>query len=163
MNIARLLLCSWLASASAAPAPAPGKPGPNATAVAVSTAAAQPDVDDIYGGASFRDPFQPLAGAGVAPAAAAPAAAYKPEDFSIHTLQLRGILRDSGGPMALLVDSRNHLSFVLRGRRLYDPRHKPVPGVTGSVRPDHKSVRLMTADKDVQDLRLGGDSDAAEE
>lgn len=121
-------------------------------------------VDDIYGGAKLRDPFMKLAGAGVAAAAvAAPPKDYDPEEFSIHQLELKGIMGDKAGLTALLVDMNSRFPFILRGGRLYDMRKKPVKGVTGVIKPAQKTVTLTTADKDVQTLRLGEDADEAEE
>ena len=121
-------------------------------------------VDDIYGGSKLRDPFMKLGGAGGAGApVAAPAADVDPEEFSIHALELKGIMRDNGGMTAMLVDMNTHFGFMLRGGRLYDMRKKAVPGVTGVIQPAQKSVTLTTADKDVQTLRLGEDADEAEE
>lgn len=162
-------------SGSAAPAPAPAvnpahqpaprKPKSKAPAVDESSGAAKAlGVDDIYGGAKFRDPFMKLAGSGVqaAPVAAA-AKEFDPDEFSIHQLELKGIMRDKAGWTALLVDMNTRLSFLLRGGRLYDLKKKAVPGVTGVVKPAEKTVVLTTADKDVQTLKLGEDADEAEE
>lgn len=164
-------------SGSAAPAPAPAvnpahQPAPRkpkakdkAPGVDESSGAAKAlGVDDIYGGAKLRDPFMKLAGSGVqaAPAAAA-AKEFDPEEFSIHQLELKGIMRDKAGWTALLVDMNTRLSFLLRGGRLYDLKKKAVAGVTGVVKPAEKTVVLTTADKDVQTLKLGEDADEAEE
>ena len=145
-----------LAGTAGAAAPAPA-------AVAVSTAAAKPlTVDDIYGGGKFRDPFMKLAGAGVA---AAPVAAkdYDPEAFSIHSLELKGLMKDKKGFVALLFDASTSTAFVLKGGRVYDPKKKPIPGITGTIKMEQKTVTLMTADKDVQTLRLGETAGEAEE
>jgi hypothetical protein len=76
------------------------------------------------------------------------------DSFSIHALSLKGILDTPNGPIALLVDSSNGVSYVLKaGRVLAGPKEKPLPGVTGVVR--GKSVRLTTQEKDIQELRLG--------
>lgn len=164
-----LLLALLAGPAGAAPPPKPAPPAKPGTAapaapagMAASTAPAQPTVQDIYGGDAYRDPFMKLGAAG-AQAVAAPVAEFKVEDFSIHTLELKGIMRDRGGPIAVLVDTSTHASFTLRGGRLYGPKKKTIPGVTGTVRPDRKTVTLMTADKDVQTLRLGENADRAEE
>lgn len=183
MNALPLLL---LLCAAAARAQMPGGPGGPSAAPASGLSAAQADppkrrpkekapevdastggvralgVDDIYGGAKLRDPFMKLAGAGAA-AAAAPPKDYDPEEFSIHQLELKGIMRDKAGMTALLVDLSSRFPFILRGGRLYDMRKKPVKGVTGVIKPAQKTVTLSTADKDVQILRLGEDADEAEE
>ena len=123
-------------------------------------------VDDVYGGAKLRDPFTKLTGGGVvAPTSAAADAPkeFDPEEFSIHQLELKGIMRDKAGLTALLTDMNTHFTFILRGGRLYDMKKKAVPGVTGVIQLAQKSVTLTTADKDVQTLRLGEDADEAEE
>lgn len=121
-------------------------------------------VEDIYGGGKIRDPFMKLGGAGAVSApVAAPPKDFDPEDFSIHQLELKGIMKDKAGLSAMLVDMNSHFSFILRGGRLYDMRKKAVPGVTGVIVPAQKSVTLTTADKDVQTLRLGEDADEDEE
>lgn len=187
------LLLSVCAAAARAQMPGgPGGPGPDGSAAASQPApglsAAQADlpkrkakdkapevdastdgvralgVDDVYGGAKLRDPFMKLSGAGAAgTAVAAPAKDYDPEEFSIHQLELKGIMRDKAGITALLVDMSSRFPFILRGGRLYDMRKKPVKGVTGVIKPAQKTVTLTTADKDVQTLRLGEDADEAEE
>ena len=152
-------------SAAQADAPARHKKKDKAPAVEESTSGVKAlGVDDVYGGAKLRDPFMKLAGAGaVAAPVAAPAKDFDPEDFSIHQLELKGVMRDKAGMSAMLVDMNTHFSFILRGGRLYDMRKKPVPGVTGVIQPAQKSVTLTTADKDVQTLRLGEDANEAEE
>lgn len=143
----------------------PRKPKAKPAAVDESSGTAKVlGVDDIYGGTKFRDPFMKLAGSGVSQAPAAAAAKeYDPDEFSIHQLELKGIMRDKAGWIALLSDMNTRLSFILRGGRLYDPKKKPVAGVTGVVKPAEKTVILTTADKDVQTLRLGENADEAEE
>lgn len=143
----------------------PKKDKQTAPAVVESTGGVRAlGVDDIYGGAKLRDPFMKLGGSGAAVApVAAPPKDFDPEEFSIHQLELKGIMRDKAGMSAMLVDMNTHFSFILRGGRLYDMRKKPVPGVTGVIQPAQKTVTLTTADKDVQTLRLGEDADEAEE
>jgi hypothetical protein len=151
---------------SAAQADAPKRrPKEKDPEVAASTGGVRAlDVDDVYGGAKLRDPFMKLSGAGASAAAvAAPPKDYDPEEFSIHQLELKGIMKDKAGMTALLVDMNSRFPFILRGGRLYDMRKKPVKGVTGVIKPAQKTVTLTTADKDVQTLRLGEDADEAEE
>lgn len=157
MNTALFLLTllPFAGDASAA-APAPA-------AVEASTAPAKPlTVDDIYGGTKFRDPFMKLGGAGVA-VAPSTVKEYDPETFSIHALELKGLMRDKKGYTALLFDASTATSFVLKGGRVYDPKKKPIPGITGTIKMEQKTVTLMTADKDVQTLRLGETAGEAEE
>ncbi|MBI5596123.1 MAG: hypothetical protein HY928_08555 [Elusimicrobia bacterium] len=157
-----LLLPALLSLSGTASAAAPA-PEAAATAVDASSAAAKPlTVDDIYGGAKFRDPFMKLGGAGVA-AAPSTVKEYDPENFTIHSLELKGLMRDKKGYTALLFDASTATSFVLKGGRVYDPKKKPVPGITGTIKMEQKTVTLMTADKDVQTLRLGETAGEAEE
>lgn len=170
------------AEASAAPAPAAAPPASapaeakarkhkkekeKESEVAESTGGVRAlGVDDVYGGAKLRDPFMRLSGGGAGMAAvaiAAPPKEYDPEEFSIHQLELKGIMRDKAGLTALLSDMNTRFTFILRGGRLYDMRKKAVPGVTGVIQLAQKTVTLTTADKDVQTLRLGEDADEAEE
>lgn len=147
------LLAAPLPARAAAP---PARAASTSTVVDASTGAARPpSIDEIYGGTKLRDPFVRLGGAGVSAPAAAPTKEYDPDDFTIHALELKGILRDKAGPMALIFDPGSNMSFILRGGKLYDSKKKAVPGITGSIKIEQKTVTLMTADKDVQILRLG--------
>lgn len=153
-----LLLQAFLTLAGPAGAAAPAP-----AAVEASTAAAKPlTVDDLYGGGKFRDPFMKLGGPG---AVVAPVAAkeYDPETFSIHSLELKGLMRDKKGHTALLFDPSTATSFVLKGGRIYGPKKKAIPGITGTIKMEQKTVTLLTADKDVQTLRLGETAGEAEE
>jgi len=133
-------------------------PGPYARAetkpaVVSSTAGVKAyTVADLYGGTKYRDPFASL---GSGSAALVAPVVYKPEDFSIHALNLRGLLHDRSGDYAVLVEPQSGYSFILRGGHLYDYRNKRVPGVTGTVQLRQKTVVLVNADNDVQTLRLG--------
>lgn len=125
--------------------------------VEASTAAAKPrTVEDIYRGARYRDPFAEVSAVGGAAAAAAAAVAeWDPADFSIHELDLKGIMKDKSGAFAILTDRVAGVGFVLRGAKLYDFKNQLVAGVTGKINAAQKTVYLITADKDVQTLRLG--------
>ncbi|MFA6092446.1 MAG: hypothetical protein WCU88_07330 [Elusimicrobiota bacterium] len=135
------------------------------SAVAASTDAVKPmTVADLYNGSRYRDPFRaPDSGAG--PGAGAAVAAASPQEegagFSIHSLNLKGILKESVGASAVLVDPRNGIGYLLKNGRLFDYKNHRIPGVTGVVQIRQKSVMLMTPDKDVQMLRLGEEEDAA--
>lgn len=164
------LLVGLAASAAAAPAAAVEAAAPKASTATATTAAAgvksstaAPSVTpaDLYGGGKLRDPFAPLLGAGGVGAAmqvVAPAA-FNMEEFSIHGLDLKGIMKDPKGSFAVLVETKSGTGFILRDGRLYDYKGKPVAGVTGVIRPRQKSVMLQTPDRDVQWLRLGEKED----
>lgn len=125
-----------------------------AQAVEASTPTARPrTIEDVYAGGKLRDPFMASqAGGGRAGGAAKK---FSLEDFSIHSLELKGILRDSTGSYAVLVDGGMGVGFILRGGQLFDYKNKRIPGVRGKVDYGRKTVVLMTADNDVQTLRLG--------
>ncbi len=126
-------------------------------AVDASTAPVRPrTIEDIYQGGRYRDPFIPLTGAS---AMTTVSKEFVLEDFSIHELQLKGIMRDGAGAYALLIDQTTRAGFILRDGRLYDYKNKRIPGVTGRIDLPQKSVVLVTVDKDVQTLRLGEDED----
>jgi len=122
-------------------------------AVAVSTAAPmEPGVNDLYPfeRMHLRDPFMQLGGS----------SGYGDQEgdipvFSIHNLVLKGIMQDSSGDFALFVDAASGANYVLRKDVLYDIKRKPVPGVSGIIKPQQKTVHLLTLDKDVQTFILG--------
>jgi Tfp pilus assembly protein PilP len=133
--------------------------------VAESTEAVKPrTVEDIYQGAKYRDPFTKVS-AKAGGVSAAAVAEWDPADFSIHELDLKGIMRDKTGSFAILTDRLAGVGFVLRGGKLYDFKNNRIEGVTGKINVAQKTVYLITAEKDVQTLRLGeeeedGESDA---
>lgn len=140
------------------PAPAPAKPAPAPAKPAVAPSAAladevkvstTPTVDSIYTASRLRDPF---ARWGAGRAASKP---FTLEDFSIHKLALRGIMRDAGSDFALFSDNESGASFLLRKGKLYDPKKKPVPGIAGVINMKTKVVTLTAPEGDVQVFRLG--------
>ncbi|MBI4346847.1 MAG: hypothetical protein HY553_08325 [Elusimicrobia bacterium] len=141
------------AAKAAAPAPAAG----SAAAMAISIGST---VEEIYLGASKRDPFLSVAGTAakaVAPKdgeVALPPGMMAEEDFSIHGLEVKGVMEDRTGGFAILIDPKFGASFVLRRGRLFDVRNKPVPGVTGSVKAKQKSVTLIGPDRDKRVLTM---------
>lgn len=154
----RLLLLSMalLAPAptrAAAPALPAEKPAPAAAAQAASTEPVRQGVSALYDGERYRDPFQPpkAASSGGGAPIQDPS---QPQEFSIHLLNLKGILKDRRGSYAILTDTLGG-SFILKEGKLFDYKNKPLPGVTGAIQPKQKSVTLMTPDKDVQVLRIG--------
>jgi hypothetical protein len=122
-------------------------------AVVVSTAAveAEPTVQDLYPVEKLhlRDPFIPLGGS------SSGFQGGEIVEFSIHNLVLKGIMRDPDGDFALFVDANSGSDYVLRKNTLYDSRNKPVPGVSGIIKPQQKTVHLLTSDQDVQTFILG--------
>src|SRR5581483_8287122 len=138
-----------LASGAAAANPSPGAvPSPKAPDVKTSTAAPVSPTT-IYTGDKMRDPFLKESGAVVT------TRAYNMDEFNIHNLTLRALMRDKKADYALFTDNTYGSSFILRQGKLRDPRGKPVPGVSGKLDIKHKMANLMTAESDVQVFRLG--------
>lgn len=133
-----------------------GKPAAVPGVAASTKTATFSTVEEMYPAFRLRNPFAPVMGAG----SASPAAVEMPPDeFSIHGLELKGIMEDRFGGYALLRDTKYGVRFVLRRGKLLDAKNKPVPGVTGWVRVKQKTVRLVTAEKEVQVLTLGEPED----
>lgn len=111
-------------------------------------------IDEIYTADKLRDPF--LKGTSAA-AGNLPVKSYNPDDFSIHNLSLRGVMKDAGVDYALFSDITLGVSFVLRKGKLYDYKERVVPGVSGTLDIKQKMVRLVTREKDFQQFRLGAE------
>lgn len=124
-----------------------------ARAAEVETSTSSVSVSSIYTVEKLRDPF--IKGGGSVGVSVAGPKEFSLADLSIHSLSLKGLMKDAGTDYALLVDKEFGVSFVLRKGRLYDIRNKPVPGISGTIDIKAKQVNVMTADKDVQVLRLG--------
>ncbi|MFH1724672.1 MAG: hypothetical protein ABII00_08620 [Elusimicrobiota bacterium] len=143
-----LLLSVVLSPASPAAAEEPSVKG--------STEAARPvRVEDLYGGLKLRDPFRDLTKAGGGMVAIVAAKEFDPEEFSIHAVDLKGVMKDRSGTYAVLVDGETGMGFILREGKLFDYKNNRIPKVTGRINVPQKTVILMTPDKDVQTLRLG--------
>lgn len=132
------------------------KPASIAPTVVSSTTAPAPA--DLY--KAERDPFMEFQSASPGSAAII-AAGQEPEPFNIHALTLKGIMRDKSGDSAILVQPNAGATYLLKkgklydADKLYDPKTKPIAGVTGVVKYKQKTVHIMTSDKDVQTLILG--------
>jgi hypothetical protein len=131
--------------ASTAPAAVP--PAAAASALGVSTMT----VSTLYTGDRVRDPFLPPSEGGGRSHAVDRNAPYA---VDIHSLQLRGIMKDAKTDYALFATEIG-TTLILRDGRLFDDRNKRVPGITGRIRIKQKRVELITADKDVQIFGLG--------
>ena len=148
-------------AALAAPAP-PAPAAPASASVRASTAAAVAPliglstytVSTLYTGDKVRDPFLPQSMGGPTRVREKDA----PVVSDIHTMQLRGIMKDGASDFALFATD-DGTTLVLRNGRLYDDRNKPVPGITGRIHIKQKRAELMTADKDVQIYSLGETDD----
>jgi hypothetical protein len=167
------LLLSLLASSPAFAAAAPGAAAaPAPAAVAASTASAYAEagvpvpaalalgmstytVSSLYTGDKYRDPFMPASIGVVA------VVHDKNSPIDIHSLQLRGIMKDRATDFAVFTTDYG-ATLMLKGGKLYDERSKVMPGgITGRIKPKQKRVELMTPEKDVQIFKLG-ESDSGE-
>lgn len=146
-----VLLSSTAGAAVPAVQPSTGTAAPAAPALGVSTYT----VSTLYTGDRVRDPFLPPSAGGARERAPERAAGT---GVDIHSLQLRGIMKDSKTDFALFA-TETGATVVLRGGRLYDERGKIAPGITGRIRIRQRRVDLITADKDVQVFALGGDEE----
>lgn len=143
-------LCAVLLCPAAVAAPAPpvhastgAAPGSGPLSVTTQTVA------DVYTGDSVRDPFLPPAMGG-----GGGKRVDKNGPLDIHSLHLRGILKDRASNFAIFATEAGQ-TLLLRGGRLYDGRNKKIPGITGQIDVKLKRVELITADKDVQVFTLG--------
>jgi len=141
----RLAVSAW-ATVTAATAKGPAMPEP--ARIEASTAPAV-TADTIYTGDGLRDPFSRWG------ASHGPARAFSLENFSIHKIFLRGIMKDAGSDFALFVDNEAGASLILRKGRLYGPRKKLIPGVSGAIDFKKKMVTLTAPEGDVQVFQLG--------
>ena len=139
------------AALQAGPAPVPA-PASAPVEVKASTAPAAPSISSIYTVERLRDPFVP---GGMGGGGGSKDKPFTPQDFNIHNLTLKGIMKDGAENYALLYDTEFGLSFILRKGRIFDTKNKPIPNVKGTIVAKEKTVRLQAAEGDVQVLRLG--------
>ncbi|MBI5625293.1 MAG: hypothetical protein HY924_16060 [Elusimicrobia bacterium] len=162
MNTGRL---AWTLVLAAAAGPCwgqvPPPPAPKAAAVAevkASTPAAT--LAELYPVEKMRDPFMKGSSGG-----SVDAESCKPEDFSIHLLVLKAMLKDPRVDFALLSDPCG-ASYVFSGGKLYRDavaKKNVVSGVSGTMTMAQKTLTLQTAEKDVQVLRLGEEEEKEKE
>lgn len=148
MRTCALLVSLWASAASAAPAaPLAAKPGAAPAQAVLSTTTLSPS--DIYTAASVRDPFQELGAAPTTPHQ------FDLSQFSIQNLSLRALMRDKNGAFALFKDTTYGDTLILKNGRLYDPRGKVIPGVTGSADVRRKKAVLRSEDQGELPFTLG--------
>lgn len=112
-------------------------------------------VAELYPVDRMRDPFVKPSGSGSGSAAGSGACGL--EDFSIHQLTMKAMMKDPRADFALLGDSCGK-SYVFSAGKLYRGsvlKKNVVSGVTGRMVIAQKTLTLQTSDKDVQVLRLG--------
>ncbi|OGR87679.1 MAG: hypothetical protein A3A86_04835 [Elusimicrobia bacterium RIFCSPLOWO2_01_FULL_60_11] len=114
-----------------------------------------------YPYSSKRDPFTPLAGSAAALAGAS-SGSQGISSGELSNLELKGILRDRKGKVALISASDGE-PFVLRSGRVYDRKNRIVSGISGIIK--ENSVILISQNRTVTELSLkkqneGGSSNA---
>jgi hypothetical protein len=144
LGILALLSIAPAAGWAVAPAAAP-----ISTAAVGGISESTATISGIYTAERLRDPF---ARWGAGRSTSKP---FTMEDFSIHKLSLRGILKDPSADYALFYDTESGFRFLLRKGKLYDPRNKPLPGIGGSINMKEKMATLTAPEGDVQVFRLG--------
>jgi hypothetical protein len=108
-----------------------------------STSTASSYKNYTYYGDRYRDPFVPLNG----DIRSDLDAMDRPPQLS--ALQLKGIVQDAKGRMALLTSGVN--SYILNGGRLYDGRNRMVKKIAGIIKTD--SVVIIGSDRTVRELK----------
>jgi hypothetical protein len=98
-----------------------------------------------YAGDRYRDPFMPLNGEGMSLVGS--------DDVvipNVASLTLKGIMTD--GKQKIAIISGGSISYVLRGKFLYDNRQRLVRGITGIIK--EESVIVIAPDKTTKEIRL---------
>lgn len=95
-----------------------------------------------------RDPFTPLVGSG-----GASMNSDQPIDIqnNIANLELRGIIKDKTGKIALILATDGEY-YTLRAGKIYSKRNHWIQGIKGVIK--EKSVVLTSRDKSVKELPL---------
>jgi hypothetical protein len=111
----------------------------------ITPRAKQPAERYVYRGDRFRDPF-------VAISAERTSTVSGDEQTvpSLGALVLKGIISDRKQPIAIIAGGG--ITYVLRGRRLYDNRQRLVKGISGIVKAE--SVLMIGPDKTAKELKL---------
>jgi hypothetical protein len=137
--LAAILCGAWADAAAQAPA----------AGVQISTAA--PTIESVYRVGKMRDPFIKIIAASSAAGVCKDA---EVAEFNIHLLNVRAMMRDPEADYALLVDPCG-VTYIFRKGRLYDTKDKRVPGISGTMNIEQKTLSLQNEEKDVQVYRLG--------
>lgn len=98
-----------------------------------------------YAGDRNRDPFQPLSLDGSSPSPVGDVVVPP-----VGSLVLKGIMAD--GKQKIAIISGGGISYVLKGKYLYDNRQRLVSGITGVIKDE--SVIIIAPDKTTKELRL---------
>lgn len=165
------MILALLAALLSFPAHAAGVAASTAAVKAAAVPATSPalaqstqTVGSIYTGDRVRDPFQPASsgGGGRSSAKHDDGEPEPPPTADIHTLSLRGILKDNNADYAIFAAETGE-TFMLRAGRLYNDRNKPVQGITGRINLKQKLVELFTPEKDRQPYIIGETKEKDEE
>ena len=144
--VALILLATAGTASAAAPAAGPqtAKPATPPSVEASTGAERQLTISDLYNGTKYRDPFLPAGAAAAAPSEADKESQKEAEEaemeFSIHSLNLKGIMQDRRGVSATLVHVKTGQGYILRSGKLFDYKSHRVPGVSGTIQSAKKSV-----------------------
>ncbi len=152
ITFALVLLFAMAGPTQAGPAPSPAA----STGAILPIGASTQTVSSLYTGDRVRDPFLPSAMGVTGPRRVEDAKTAGSMVLDIHSMLLRGIMKDPKIDYALFT-SEDGGTYLLRGGKLYNERNKPVTGITGVIKLKQKTVELITSDKDVQVFRLGED------
>jgi len=95
-----------------------------------------------------RDPFTPLIGAENANAGKGSSDLSKGE---LNNLELKGILRDRKGKVAVIASSDGE-PFYLKSGRVYDRKNRMISGVSGIIK--ESSVVLISRNRAITELSL---------
>lgn len=133
---------------------------PPPTSAAASEKKEEP-VKYSYPYAQKRDPFLPLAGTLTVESGESKspfAASETNPEKAFANLELRGILRDAKGRVALIKSSDGE-SYTLKSGRIYDDRNRIVSGVAGIIK--ENSILLISENKTMKLLELARRGGAA--
>ncbi len=145
--VALISLLGYPASLAYSAATASAAPGLQVLAAggpsAPRSAASSPYKNYAYYADRYRDPFIPLTG----DFHADQSALDRPPQ--IASLQLKGIVQDAKGRMALLTSGVS--SYILKGGRLFDGRNRMIKKIAGVIKTE--SVVLIGADRTVREIK----------
>ena len=108
----------------------------------------------VYPFSSRRDPFSPMDGT-INYADSGVSSLARGETTN---LELKGILQDRKGKMAIITSSDGE-PFVLRSGRVYDRKNRIIPGIAGIIK--ENSVILISQNRTVTQLNLRKNNDGS--
>ena len=126
-------------------------PGSEKISVAVAPVKKEEAPRYYYSYGRERDPFEPLLTAAGSPSSNRAARDTQTIAQNFSSLELKGIIKDREGKLAIIV-SREGESFTLKAGRIYDKRNQKMTGMTGVIK--EKSVVLVGSNKATRELFL---------